>query len=273
MLRKEKFVVAVIILSICMLFCGCKKSGSDFVYIPGPPAKASSSFPADNATDVPVWTTLSWSAPGADSCDVYFGLTLSGVTNATTSDGEYAGSETDNDYDPGTLDCNTTFYWRVDTVNTHGVSKGDTWSFTTPSKIYVNDATGDDILNSGVTTASPFKTIQKGLDTASEGTMVEVDPGSTYTGMGNTDLDFGGTDVWLVKANYTSPTATLVSINCASTARAFHFHSGETRNAFVIGFDITNGWVSDDNGASVLCENSSSPTFLYCNFTSSMASG
>jgi len=273
MLRKELFVAVVVILGVCALFCGCKKSGSDFVYIPVPPVKASNPSPADNATDVPIWTTLSWNAPGADSCDVYFGLTLSGVTNATTADGEYAGSETDNDYDPGTLDCTTAYYWRIDTVNTHGVTKGDTWSFATPSKIYVNDATGDDNLNSGTTPASPFKTIQKGLDTAVEGTIVEVDPGSTYTGTGNTDLDFGGTDVWLVKTNYTSPSATMVSINCASTGRAFHFHSAETRNSSVIGFNITNGYISDGNGASVLCENSSSPTIRNCNFASSTASG
>jgi hypothetical protein len=223
---------------------------------------------------VPIWTQLSWGAAlSAQSYDLYWGTTLSGVTNATTASGEYVGNQTTRSHDPGILDCNTTYYWRVDSVGKYGTTKGDTWSFTTPNTIYVDDATGDDSLNSGTTPASPFKTIQKGIDTAVEGAMVIVEPSATYSGVGNRDLDFGGKDIWLVNSNYTSPTAPMVSINCETTGRAFHFHSGETRNAFVSGFDITNAWVSDCNGASVFCENSSSPTFQHCNFSVSTASG
>ena len=273
-MSKKAIVLCLALLLAGLLACGCKKSSSSTILPPRPPEKASNPSPADTATDVPIWTHLSWGAAArAESYDLYWGTVLNAVTNATTTSGEYVGNQTTLTHDPGLLDCNTTYYWRVDTVGKRGTTKGDTWSFTTPNTIYVDDVTGDDNLNSGTTPASPLKTIQKGIDTAVEGAIVIVEPSAPYTGVGNRDLDFGGKDIRLVKSNYTSPTAPMVSINCESTARAFYFHSGETRNSLVSGFQISNGMAVDCDGGSMLFENSSSPVIENCFFFTSYASG
>jgi hypothetical protein len=81
--------------------------------------------PADTATDVDLAPTLSWTAGyGTDSHNVYFGtdnpppLVSSNQTGTT--------------YNPGTLESNTTYYWRIDEVNdTDYNTTGDVWSFTT----------------------------------------------------------------------------------------------------------------------------------------------
>jgi hypothetical protein len=88
-----------------------------------PPAQASSPSPADSAVDVSITATLSWTAgAGADSHDVYFG---------TTSPGSFQGNQTATTFDPGTMDNDTTYYWRIDEVNGGGTTTGNVWSFTT----------------------------------------------------------------------------------------------------------------------------------------------
>ncbi|MHC4738395.1 MAG: LamG-like jellyroll fold domain-containing protein, partial [Planctomycetota bacterium] len=90
---------------------------------PSPPGQASSPSPADSATDVSVAADLSWTAgSGATSHDVYFG---------TTSPGSFQGNQTETTYDPGTMDYDTTYYWRIDELNAAGTTTGAVWSFTT----------------------------------------------------------------------------------------------------------------------------------------------
>ena len=90
----------------------------------GPPAAATSPAPGDGATSVSGTTNLSWSAgSGATSHDVYFG---------TTSNPGFVGNQTATSYDPpGLLDPQTTYYWRIDEVNSSGTTTGVVWSFTT----------------------------------------------------------------------------------------------------------------------------------------------
>ena len=45
----------------------------------------------------------------------------------------FKGNQETNSFDPGTLDLNTTYYWRVDEVNGPDTVKGPVWSFTTQS--------------------------------------------------------------------------------------------------------------------------------------------
>ncbi|MHC4737394.1 MAG: LamG-like jellyroll fold domain-containing protein, partial [Planctomycetota bacterium] len=88
-----------------------------------PPGQATSPSPANSATDVNVTTDLSWTAgSGATSRDVYFG---------TTSPGTSQGNQTATTFDTGTMDPNTTYYWRIDEVNSAGTTTGTVWSFTT----------------------------------------------------------------------------------------------------------------------------------------------
>ncbi len=100
---------------------------------------SSNPSPADEATDVPRDTVLSWS-PGekAATHDVYFGTAFDDVNNATGGnpmDVLVSAGQIDERYDPaGMLDFETTYYWRVDEVNAppdRTVFKGNIWSFTT----------------------------------------------------------------------------------------------------------------------------------------------
>jgi RHS repeat-associated protein len=91
------------------------------------PGQATAVSPSDGATNVNVMTTyhLSWTAgSGADSQKVYFGTTRPGTYRGTID-----GDKTS--FKLGTLDTNTTYYWRIDGKNECGTTPGDTWSFTT----------------------------------------------------------------------------------------------------------------------------------------------
>jgi hypothetical protein len=101
----------------------------------GNPMLAWDPNPVNWAVDVEQTPILSW-LPGeyATSHQVYFGTDQEAVRNANTDSPEYKvsldlGSET---YDPGLLEWDTTYYWRIDEYNTDGtVSNGNVWSFTT----------------------------------------------------------------------------------------------------------------------------------------------
>ena len=98
---------------------------------------ASSPSPAKGAVDVTQTPVLTW-VPGvfADTHEVYFGadaasLELKGSGNL--------GSES---YDPGQLDWNTTYYWRVDEANNANADSpwtGPLWSFTTANFLIIDD--------------------------------------------------------------------------------------------------------------------------------------
>ncbi|MDD5134466.1 MAG: hypothetical protein PHP01_03525, partial [Phycisphaerae bacterium] len=90
--------------------------------------KASNPNPADGATYVPLNTALIWSAgTGSSSHNVYFG-----TANPPASQGNQSGTS----FDPGPLDYETTYYWRIDEVGDFGTVQGDTWSFTTTDGSY-----------------------------------------------------------------------------------------------------------------------------------------
>lgn len=92
----------------------------------GPPGKAASPTPSNEATDVSIDTELSWSpGTGATSHIVYFG------TDATPDEDEKQGTQTATVFDPGPLETGTTYYWRIDEVNEYGTTEGEVWSFTT----------------------------------------------------------------------------------------------------------------------------------------------
>jgi hypothetical protein len=88
-----------------------------------PPSQATNPSPANSAADVSITADLSWTAgSGSTSSDVYFG---------TTSPGTYQGNQTATTFDTGTMDNDTTYYWRIDEINAGGTTTGTVWSFTT----------------------------------------------------------------------------------------------------------------------------------------------
>ena len=102
--------------------------------------------PAYGATDVAMNAILSWTpADSAASHQLYFGADKGAVRNADTGAPEYRGSKTldAETYDPGLLDADTTYYWRVDEVDAQSnTAKGPLWIFTTGSFLLVDDFEG-----------------------------------------------------------------------------------------------------------------------------------
>ncbi len=97
---------------------------------PPPPSAPTNPSPSDGATDQSIDVGLSWSnGGGATSYEVYFG------TDPTPDSGEYKGSQTGTSYNPGTLNYDTTYYWRINALNSSGTTTGEVWSFTTSGPV------------------------------------------------------------------------------------------------------------------------------------------
>jgi len=93
---------------------------------------AHSPEPKNGARWIDVDVDLTWVAGfTAISHDVYFGTNQAVVADGTG--GTFKGNQVGRTYDPGTLQTNTTYYWRVDEVEADKTTKhkGDVWSFTT----------------------------------------------------------------------------------------------------------------------------------------------
>jgi Concanavalin A-like lectin/glucanases superfamily len=101
--------------------------------------------PANGAVDVKPTTLLTWTAGAiAASHEVYFGTDPNAVKNATKTSPEYKGSKAlgDESYDPGKLELETSYYWRIDEVNAANPDspwKGNVWSFTTGDYYVIDD--------------------------------------------------------------------------------------------------------------------------------------
>jgi len=101
--------------------------------------------PSNGAVDVKQTQILTWS-PGvqAASHEVYFGTDKEVVRNADTGSPEYKGTRDlgSQSYDPGKLEWDVTYYWRIDEVNNTNADSpwvGPVWSFTTANFLIVDD--------------------------------------------------------------------------------------------------------------------------------------
>jgi len=100
--------------------------------------------PANGAMHVEVTPILSWLPGIGASHQIYFGTDQEAVINANTSSPAYKGSGTlgSEIYEPGQLEFDTTYYWRVvevDNANPDSPWIGPIWNFTTGSFIIVED--------------------------------------------------------------------------------------------------------------------------------------
>ena len=101
--------------------------------------------PADDAVDVKPSVVLRWDAGAvAASHEVYFGTDEDAVKNATQASPGYKGAKAlgEEIYDPGKLTLNTTYYWRIDEVNSVNPDSpwaGKVWSFTTGDYFIIDD--------------------------------------------------------------------------------------------------------------------------------------
>jgi hypothetical protein len=92
--------------------------------------------PAKGAVDVPQTPVLTW-APGLGAThEIYFG------TDAGALEKKASGNLGSESYEPGQLEWNTTYYWRVDEANNANPDSpwtGPLWSFTTANFLIIDD--------------------------------------------------------------------------------------------------------------------------------------
>jgi len=96
-------------------------------------SQASNPYPADGVVDVDINVILSWS-PGFDGAlhNIYLGTDFDHVSPSNFDSILVSQNQTSTTYDPGTLNYNQTYYWRIDEVDNQGmIMTGEVWSFTT----------------------------------------------------------------------------------------------------------------------------------------------
>ena len=98
------------------------------------PEKVSTGMPAYGAIGQPLTTTLRWQGVvGATDYNIYFGISADPPWVKRQSGGSGTNSYA------VSLAPNTTYYWRIDSVNGNGKNRGDVWQFTTGSSSASSD--------------------------------------------------------------------------------------------------------------------------------------
>jgi hypothetical protein len=96
----------------------------------------SSPNPAKGAVDVTQTPVLTWMPGFGASHEIYFG------TDTASLELKGSGNLGSESYDPGRLEWNTTYYWRVDEANNTNIDSpwtGPLWSFTTANFLIIDD--------------------------------------------------------------------------------------------------------------------------------------
>ena len=110
-----------------------------------PPIRASNPYPANGTAGTSLTPALTWNAGDyAASHEVYFGTDAGAVKNATKASPEFKGAKAlgNESYDPGKLAWATTYYWRVDEVNSVRPESpwvGGVWRFTTGDFLLIDN--------------------------------------------------------------------------------------------------------------------------------------
>jgi hypothetical protein len=92
--------------------------------------------PVNGAVDVSQTPVLTWSPGFGATYDIYFGA------DAGALEKKGSGSLGEESFEPGQLEWNTTYYWRVDEVNSANADSpwtGPLWSFTTANFLIIDD--------------------------------------------------------------------------------------------------------------------------------------
>ncbi|MHC4661630.1 MAG: M14 family zinc carboxypeptidase [Planctomycetota bacterium] len=146
----------IVLISLLIIFSGCKKKKKPGFYFPPAapaPDQAGNPNPADGATGVSITPVLSWSnAAGALNYEVYFGI---GAPLALVATQDVTS------FDPGQLEGNTTYFWRIDTIGTdNAATLGNTWSFATNEAVSVTVTTSagalTEVLVDGAACSAPY---------------------------------------------------------------------------------------------------------------------
>jgi hypothetical protein len=118
-----------------------------------PPDTPRYPVPSNYATDQSLTVDLGWTGGDPDSgdtvtYDIYFGI--------TSSPSKVVSNQSALSYDPGTLEYQTTYYWRIVAWDNYGSSTtGPVWRFQT---IPIGDSTPPQISNIGTAKSNPIDT-------------------------------------------------------------------------------------------------------------------
>ena len=96
----------------------------------------SNPIPAKGTVDVTQTPVLTWTPGLGSSYEVYFG------TDAASLELKASGNLGSESYEPGQLEWNTTYYWRIDEANNTNADSpwtGPLWSFTTANFLIIDD--------------------------------------------------------------------------------------------------------------------------------------
>jgi hypothetical protein len=102
--------------------------------------------PANGAVDVTQTPVLTWTAGQGASHEVFFGA------DAASLELKGSGNLGDESFEPGQLEWNTTYYWRVDEANSANADSpwtGPLWSFTTANFLIIDDMESYNDINEG----------------------------------------------------------------------------------------------------------------------------
>jgi len=102
--------------------------------------------PANRAVDVSQTPVLTWTPGFGAIYDIFFGADPSALEKKASGN---LGSES---YEPGQLEWNTTYYWRVDEANNANDDSpwtGPVWSFTTANFLIIDDMEAYNDINEG----------------------------------------------------------------------------------------------------------------------------
>jgi len=142
----------------------------------------SSPDPSNGAVDVKQTQIITWSpSVFAASHELYFGTDKDAVKNADTGSPEYKGTGElgAESYDPGKLEWDSTYYWRIDEVNNTNPDSpwtGPLWSFTTADFLVVDDFESYNDLNPEDPQSNRiFYAWLDGLDDPTNGSVVGYD--------------------------------------------------------------------------------------------------
>ena len=153
--------------------------------------------PANEATDVPRDAVLSWSAGAyAATHDVYLGTSRDDVNNASRIDPLdvlVSQGQAGTSYDPGLLEFDRTYYWRIDEVNAapdNTIFKDEVWSFTVERYVYPIVPVSATSNGTSEADAGPEKTIDgSGLNADDQHSTLNTDMWAGTTG--------GAEPVWI----------------------------------------------------------------------------
>ena len=152
------------------------------------PGQASNPSPSDANTGIGIAADLSWTAGSyATSHDVYFG---------TVSPGTFRGNQGGTIFNPGIMNGDTTYYWRIDERNDDGTTTGIVWSFTTedatvspPVSLYEFEGDFSNSISGPAATAVGNAQI---VTDGEKGQVLSLDGSGDYLNCGNDSIESGG---------------------------------------------------------------------------------